>query len=395
MAEHSRPIKIIRVIARLNIGGPAVHTILVTKAFHGSRYTNILVAGVEGKEEGSMDFLAEQHSVKPLILKGLGREISILDDLKTLWRLYRLFRKERPDIVETHTAKAGAVGRLAAWLAGVPIRIHFFHGHVLYGYFGRFLTWVFKMIERANALITHRIVACSEKVRQDLIHFRVASPNKIVTIPYGFELDQFVQAADHPGSVRAEFGVASSVKVVGIVARLVPIKGHEIFLEAARRLVEKMPGTDMEFWIVGDGELRESIKSKVAELGLTEKVRFLAWRKDMEAVYADLDALALTSFNEGLPLVIIEAMAAGRPVVATNVGGVAEMVLSGETGFVVSVGDSEAVADALAQILSDPNRSREMGTLAMKISCERYGMQRLVKDLESLYESLLPRRGCH
>jgi len=291
--------------------------------------------------------------------------------------------------VETHTAKAGAVGRVAAWLARVPVRIHFFHGHVLYGYFGKLLTWVFKMIERINARITHRIVACSEKVRQDLIQFRVAPQEKIVTIPYGFNLSRFARAAACPGKIRAELGVSTSVKVVGIVARLVPIKGHEVFLQAARNLVEKMPESELEFWIVGDGELRESIKSQVTHLGLTSRVRFLEWRQDIESVYADLDVLALTSFNEGLPLVIIEAMAASRPVVATNVGGVPEMISEGETGFVVPVGDSEAIAEGLSRILGDPNRAKAMGVLGQKLSFEKYGIERLVRDLEALYESLL------
>ena len=391
MVDSSERIKIIRVIARLNIGGPAVHTILLTQKMQNDCYHNVLVSGKEGPDEGSMDFLARQHGVQPIILPGLGREISLLDDLKTLIQLYRLFRREKPTIVETHTAKAGTVGRLAAFLARVPVRIHFFHGHVLYGYFGRLKTWVFKVIERLMAIITHRIVACSEKVRQDLIRFHIASPGKIVTIPYGFPLEKFVGAAHKAGQIRKQMGLTSEAKVVGIVARLVPIKGHEVFLEAIELLLQKGLGLSVHAWIVGDGERREELKAMAQQLQIQDHVSFLAWREDIENVYADLDVLALTSFNEGLPLVIIEAMAAGKPIVATNVGGVPEMVFDGQNGFVVPVGDSQAIADRLEGILCNSPKGVEMGKAGQKFALEHFSTERLTYDLDLFYQSLIVR----
>lgn len=366
-----------------------MHTILLSKEMEGEKYHNILISGIESQDEGSMTYLAEQHGIEPVVLEGMGREISLVDDLRTLWRLYKYFRAERPDIVETHTAKAGTVGRIAALMAGVPTRIHFFHGHVLFGYFGRFKSWTFKMIEKILACSTHRIIACSEKVRQDLILFNVAPPEKIVTIPYGFYLDKFQQAAQSPGTIRKELGIATETKLVGIVARLVPIKGHHVFLDAAKKLVENEPDLDVKFLIVGDGELREQVQKQVEALDLQEKVILLSWRQDVEKAYADLDLLALTSFNEGLPLVIIEAMAARKPVVATNVGGVPEMVIDGETGFVVPIGDSDGLGEKMAVVLKNPDLMEAMGKKAQELSLSRYGIQRLVSDLDSLYQSLL------
>jgi glycosyltransferase involved in cell wall biosynthesis len=382
---------VLRAITRLNIGGPAIHAILLTQGLQSERFRSVLVSGKEGPGEGSLLDMADRHGVRPVLVEELGREVSIVDDLAAVTRLYRLIRQVRPEIVHTHMAKAGTAGRLAARLAGVPLVLHTYHGHVFHSYFGPLKTAVFLNIERLLSRLSDRLIAVGHNQRQDLIRYRVASPDKIVSVPLGLEIESMLGADSERGRLRAELGLDRADKLVGIVARLVPIKAHEVFLQAADQVRRLVPRA--RFLVVGDGERRAELEHYTRQLGLDDTTFFLGWRRDMRAVYADLDAVVLSSLNEGSPVAIIEAMAAGRPVISTDVGGVSEVVESGRSGLLVPPRDAAALANAVTLVLSDPVAANRMGQAAREAVYPKYSSSRLISDLEQLYLSLARAKG--
>ncbi|MBA2449123.1 MAG: glycosyltransferase family 4 protein [Chloroflexi bacterium] len=379
-------LRVLRAITRLNIGGPAIHAIILTRGLQNDRFASVLVTGREGPREGSMRELAVTRGVRPLVLEELGREVSPTNDLRATLRMYRLICRARPHIVHTHMAKAGTAGRLAARLAGVPIVVHTFHGHTFHSYFGRARTALLLQIERALARLTDRIVAVGEDQRREIVAYGIAPASKIVPIPLGLELEPMLKAERERGTLRAELGVDNRVRLVGIVARLVPIKAHDVFLEAASRVHTLAPTT--RFLVIGDGERRAELEQLAADRGLADAVRFLGWRGDMQRVYADLDVVALSSNNEGSPVALIEAMAAARPVVATAVGGVPEVVCDGENGLLVPPRDPAALAEGILRLLREPERATAMGLAGRAHVYPRYAAGRLVADVERLYLEL-------
>jgi glycosyltransferase involved in cell wall biosynthesis len=386
------PIKIARVVTRLNIGGPAIHTILLTAALDdGVAFSSTLITGTTAKHEGDMLDVARAHLVEPVVLAALGREISPLDDLVSLARLVTLFRQLKPDVVHTHMAKAGTIGRLAARICGVPLIVHTYHGHVFHSYFSPARTRVFLFIERALGLATNRLLVIGDGQRDEIASYGVAPLKKLETIRLGLELGQFLQAERARGELRRELGIDPDVPLVGIVARLVPIKAPEIFLQAAVNVRDALPR--VQFLIVGDGERRLELETLTAELGLSECVRFLGWRSDMVGVYADLDVVALTSLNEGSPVALIEALASARPVVSTAVGGVPEVVIDGKTGLTVPVSDVAALAEAILTLLRDPLLGEQFGKAGRQHVYPRYDSSRLVDHVKLLYLRELAARG--
>jgi glycosyltransferase involved in cell wall biosynthesis len=382
----------LRAITRLNIGGPAIHAILLTEALDdGVVFSSTLVAGSTAPHEGDLLDLAAAHSVQPKLLPALGREISPADDLVALAEMVQLVRRTRPDVVHTHMAKAGTVGRLAAHLCGVPLIVHTYHGHVFHSYFGRAKTRVFLTIERALGLVTDRIIVLGEGQRHEIAGYGVAPPRKLEPIRLGLELGQFLDAEHARGGLRRELGFAASTPLVGIVARLVPIKAHEVFFEAARQVLQVEPG--VRFLVIGDGERRAELAALVERSGIREAVTFLGWRRDLRTVYADLDVVALTSRNEGSPVALIEAMAAARPVVATAVGGVPEVVVDGVTGLTVPPSNPPAVADGMLRLLRDRDLAQRLAIAGRHHVYPRYDASRLVDDVRMLYLRELASRG--
>ena len=288
-------------------------------------------------------------------------------------------------------AKAGTVGRLAARICGVPLIVHTYHGHVFHSYFGRARTRVFLTIERALGLATHRIVVVGDGQRDEIASYGVAPLSKIESIRLGLELSPFLRADTARGALRRELGIEGSTPLVGIVARLVPIKAHEVFLEAAVRIRAALPA--VRFLVIGDGERRHELETLAHKLGLADSLTFLGWRRDMVGVYADLDVVALTSLNEGSPVALIEALAAARPVVSTAVGGVPEVVIHGETGLTVGVSDASALADAVLALLRDPSLAATLGAAGRRHVYPRYDSSRLVNDVRNLYLRELAARG--
>ncbi len=386
------PIKILRAITRLNIGGPAIHAILLSRALNdGALFESTLVTGTTAQHEGDMLDLARARSVEPVVLPALGREISPLDDLVSLAHMVKLVRDLRPDIVHTHMAKAGTVGRLAAKICSVPLVVHTYHGNVFHSYFSPTRTRIFLTIERALGLATNRIIVVGDSQRDEIARYGVAPLHKLTTIRLGLELDQFLDAERHRGELRRELGIDAGTPLVGIVGRLVPIKAPEILLQAAINVRNSLPTA--QFLVVGDGERRQELETLVDHLGLRASVRFLGWRRDLVRVYADLDVVALSSLNEGSPVVLIEALASARPVVATAVGGVPEVVLHGETGLTVPVSDVAALGGAVLTLLRDRPLADRLGKAGRRHVYPRYDSSRLVEDVRQLYLHELAAQG--
>lgn len=382
-------IRVLRIIARLNVGGPSVHASLLTRRLDPDRYDSLLVAGTEGPSEGSFLELEPQAMAALRRIPELGREIRGLHDWMAFQKIVRIIREFRPHVVHTHTAKAGTLGRLAAWLCQVPVVVHTYHGHVFRGYFSPAKTRAFIAVERWLARRTTCLVGVSEQVRREVLALGIGSDDRFCVVPLGLDLDRFLHADARRGELRRELGVAADVPLIGLVARLVPIKAHEVFLRAAAAMTRFKP--DAMFVIVGDGERRQALGALAARLGIAERVRFLGWRNDLDRVYADLDVVALTSRNEGSPVALIEAMAAGRPVVATRVGGVADLIVDGEHGLLCPMDDFAAVAAQVTRLLDTPDlrlRLREQGRARVHQS---YGAPRLLDDMDVLYQRLLER----
>jgi glycosyltransferase involved in cell wall biosynthesis len=391
MEQPPEKIRILRVIARLNIGGPAIHTILLTKLLSPERFSSTLVTGQVSPSEGDMHYLAEEKNISPHVIPELGREIRWRDDLVALRKLYRLICTLRPTIVHTHTAKAGMLGRFAAKLAGVPIIVHTFHGHVFHSYFSPAKTRLFLWIERILGKLTDTILTVSPKQREEILSYHIGHHDKVRTIDLGLELQEFVNCHDRRGKLRQELGIDLDVPLIGIVARLVPVKGHTYFLEAAKHLIKRCP--QVQCVIVGDGELRNSLEQLTNTLGIRSHIHFLGWRRDLPEIYADLDLVVLSSLNEGSPVALIEAMAAGKPVVAPQVGGISDLVLHEKTGVLVPSKDSYALAQGILQVLALPVQDRvAMGKTGQARVYPKYHITTLVNNIETLYEELLTQK---
>ena len=383
------PIRVMRLIARLNVGGPAIHVSLLTVGLNDETFRSTLVAGTVGSDEGDMTYLAREMGLNPVIVPWMGREVSPLNDLRALGALVRLMRDIRPHVVHTHTAKAGFLGRLAARLAGIPVVVHTFHGHVFHGYFGPLKTGVFIWLERLAARLSDAILTISDGLRDDLIGYRIAPPERIRVVPLGLKLQPLTRIGELRGRFRRECGYSTDAPLVGIIGRLVPIKNHELFLQAARQVHEALP--EARFVVVGGGERQPELESLAASLSLSDVVSFTGWRRDLPAIYADLDTLVISSRNEGTPVSIIEAMAAGVPVVATAVGGVPDLLRGGDLGMLVPSDDPAALADAIGAALA----ARQSAHLdeARAWALKRYDAERLIVDMRALYIDLLERKG--
>ena len=381
-------IKVLRIIARLNIGGPAIHVVNLNNGLNPKRFESLLVSGTENPGEGSMLDYAFSHGVQPIVIPEIVGEATFKPrDLKALAKLYRLMRRERPHIVHTHTAKAGFLGRVAAQLAGAPVILHTYHGHVLHGYYSPLKTNLLRWMERVLARITDCIVAVSPQVKNDLVAYGVAPADKITVIPLGFDLEPFFGCQQYKGEFLRELGLDDGTRLVGIVGRIFPIKNHHLFLESAARVSSNADA--VRFVIVGDGILRPEMEDYARELGISDRVIFTGWRRDLPRIYADLNVLVVSSNNEGTPVSAIEAMASGVPVVGTKVGGVPDIITDGENGYLVPPRDPEALAGAVLRLLQNPELASRMGQVGQTMARERFAIRRLIGDTENLYSQLL------
>jgi glycosyltransferase involved in cell wall biosynthesis len=417
--------KVVRIIARLNVGGPARHVAWLEAGMRRRGVESLLVSGVVPPGEDDMSYFAESLGVRPHLIPEMSREVSPKDAL-TVWKLYRLFLRERPDIVHTHTAKAGTVGRAAGllyrwltpsalWGRPRPCRfVHTYHGHIFHSYYGRWKTRLFLAVEQLLArLATDRVVVISPQQLEEIQgRFRVGRRGQFEVIPLGLDTRAFDEWPARRASLRREWGASDADVLVGIVGRLTEVKNHRLFLEAAalfkkRRAFEAEAGAGagagrVSFVVVGDGHLRGELEEYARALGLHDDVKFAGLRDDPENFYPALDVVALTSRNEGTPLTLIEAMANERAVVATAVGGVVDLlggVAEGELrrphawqicerGVQVRPGDAEGFADALAHLVADEPLRRALGGRGREYVTRNYSVERLVADVLRLYEGL-------
>ncbi|HZC28328.1 MAG TPA: glycosyltransferase family 4 protein [Gaiellaceae bacterium] len=389
-----QPVRVLRVIARLNMGGPALHVAYLTAGLAKRGYETTLVAGSLARGEDSMAFVADELGIQVERLEELHREISPVRDAVAILRLARLIRRVRPHILHTHTAKAGAVGRLAALLAGdarPPIVVHTFHGHVLRGYFDPLRTAGFRLLERWLATKTTALVAVSPQVRDDLVRLGVARPEKFAIVRLGIELAERVASSDGRGETRRYLGILEGRFAVGWVGRMTAVKRGGDVLEGFKLLRER--GVDATLCLVGDGPDRPHLERRAHELGIIRDTLFLGYQEDVGPLYGAFDALVLPSGNEGTPVSVIEALAAARPVVATKVGGVPDVVRDGEDGFLVSPGATDELADRLARLARDPELRERLGAAGRERVLPRYAVDRLVDDVDRLYRSLLEAAG--
>lgn len=342
-----------------------------------------------------MAFVAERLGVEVLPVTQLHREISPVRDAVAAVRLARLIRRLRPHIVHTHTAKAGAIGRLAALLAGGtprPIVVHTFHGHVLRGYFGAPKTFAFRQLERALALVTDALVAVSPQVRDDLVELGVARRERFVVLRLGIELERRVATENGAREeTRRQLGVPAERFLVGWIGRMTGVKRTDDVLLAVERLRGR--GVDAGLCLIGDGPDRDRVERRAHELGIARHCLYLGYQEDVAAWYAAMDAFLLPSANEGTPVSAIEALASGTPVVANRVGGVPDVVSEGVDGFLVEPGDVEGAADRLAELASDPELRARLGEAGRREMFERYSVSRLVDDIDRLYRTLLVAKG--
>lgn len=403
MMTPGRPIRILRMIARLNVGGPAKHVVWLTEALNNDEFETTLVTGVVPPGEQDMSGFAAQHGVKPEIIREMSREISPAD-VVTIGRAYRLMRRLKPDVVHTHTAKAGTVGRLAGFLyrfvtpgtlIGRPRRvrfIHTYHGHIFHSYYGPAKTRLFLAIERFLARVnTHRILVLSEQQLHELRdEFRIGKPEQFAVVRLGIDLEDCRGSAGDRASLRSELGIADSAVVIGIVGRLTAIKNHEMFL----RVAALFPSDAAKFVIYGDGADRTTLEKRVRELAIADRVVF-AGTREPATIYASADIIALTSLNEGTPLTLIEAMANGRPIVSTAVGGVVDLlgrivetVADGdrayeirERGITVRSGDAPSFVTALHRMMSDEPLRRGFASSGSTYAAQTYSKERLTADI--------------
>ncbi len=376
-------IRVARVIARLNVGGPAIQAIALTRRLEPLGYDTLLIRGSEAPREGSMDHLAEELGVRPLRIARMGRELGV-GDIGAFVSLVRVLRRLRPDIVHTHAAKAGTLGRLAALVPGrgrPRVTVHTFHGHSLEGYFSRPKATLFRCVERFLAARTTRLIAVSAEVRDDLVRLAVAPAAFIEVVPLGLDLARFdvepAARARRGGELRALLGIPAGARVVTLVARLVPIKRVDRFLAVARELADL---DDVWFLVVGDGELHDELRA----LAQPERIVWAGMQRDMPAVCFASDVVVLTSDNEGTPVSLIEAQAAGVPVVATRVGGAAAVV-DPRTGLLVDRDDVAGFACAVRTLLA---RGADAGDPRAHV-VEAFSLDRLVADVDALYRRLL------
>ena len=379
-------LKIAHVITRMDWGG-APDIVRILCEFLETSYEVKLIIGPSKHLTEKTRLFLQKFRENVIIVPYLKREINPLLDLLALVKLLLIFKKEKFDIVHTHTAKAGFLGRIASWFAGIPRIIYTPHGHVFYGYFGLLMSKIAITLERVVAYLTSKIMVFTELEKRDLIAFKVTTPDKIVVINSGLELEKYKDVVVDVQSKKYELGIEEDISVIGMIGRLEPVKGPGYLIEAARMVIEKIPR--VKFLIVGDGSLRNDLESQCEELGVLNEFIFTGWKEDVQTILSMLDILVLPSVNEAVGRVLIEAGACGVPVIATNVGGVPEIVRDDQTGILVPPRSPEALAQAIIDLITNEHRRQQMGIIAEDWIDDRFSAHRMVEKVSNSYNELV------
>jgi glycosyltransferase involved in cell wall biosynthesis len=398
MKTPCNKIKVIHVITRFDKGGSAENTFITVCDLDKARYDVVLVTGAslpgnvgdpEAEAIQANVTAAREHQVRLIGLRHLVRDLKLFSDVMVFFSLIKIIWRERPHIVHTHTSKAGILGRWAAWFCRIPIIVHTPHGHVFWGYFSPWQTRLFVLLERWAARITTAIVTLTPQEKEDHLRFRIAPKEKFTVIHSGVDLQTFRADLYPPSETKALLGIPSEMTVVGTVGRLTPVKGQEVLIRAASELISR--GEKIFLVLLGDGELRRHLEDLSYRLDIAGYVRFLGWRPDVAQVMAACDIFCLPSRNEGMGKVLVEAMAMGKPIIASSIGGIPDIVRSGENGILVPAGDAAAWAEAIAHLCRDPEERRRMGDAGMQMApC--YSSEEMIKRIDRLYEELLNKK---
>lgn len=395
--------RVLRILNRLIIGGPAINATYLTK-YMAPEFETMLVIGGKDDHEQDADHLSMDLGITPVEVPEMKRSISPVDDGIAYKKIKRLIEKFRPDIVHTHAAKSGVIGRLAADACNVPVIVHTFHGHVFHSYFNKWKTNTFIQIERYLAKRSTGIIAISELQKQELSNiYKICPAEKMKIIQLGLDLDKFQLHQDiKRAEFRQKYNLFDGDIAIGIIGRVVPVKNHSLFVAAAKRVLEQTSAR-VKFVVIGDGDMRPQMEAEFKEAGIDyayypENPReataiCTSWQTDMDVVLAGLDIVALTSHNEGTPVSLIEAQAASRPVVSTNVGGVADVVTDNLCGFITEPNDADIFAEALLQLINKPEMRTYFGTQGRNFVQTKFSYQRLVGDMSEYYYSLLDKKG--
>ena len=391
--------RVLRILNRLIIGGPTINATYLTK-YMEPEFETMLVIGGKDDHEQDATYLTDQLGIKPVVVSKMKRSIHPVNDGQAYLEVKALIEKFKPDIVHTHAAKAGIIGRMAADACKVPIVLHTFHGHVFHSYFSKWQTESFIMLERYLAKKSTGIVAISPIQKDELANtYNICPPDKLQIIPLGLDLDKFRINPEHKRiDFRKKYLIADDDLAIGIIGRIVPVKNHTLFAEAAARVLAQ---TDkkVKFIIIGDGDMRQQLESEFRSLNIDyayfpqehrlATATCLSWQLNMDEVLAALDIVALTSHNEGTPLSLIEAQAAGKPIVTTNVGGVADVVLEGQTGLLIEAGNADKFAEGLGKLINDSGLRKRFGAKGLEFAHSNFSYHRLVKDMSAYYNTLL------
>jgi glycosyltransferase involved in cell wall biosynthesis len=392
--------KVLRIINRFNLGGPTFNAAILTR-YLAPKYETLLIGGKEEASEKSSSFILDQFGVEGKIVEEMQRKVGFLNDRDAYKTVKGIIKDFKPDIIHTHASKAGALGRSAGIAYGKAKLVHTFHGHVFHSYFGRIKTGIYKNIERALALKTDKIIAISERQKLELVKkYRITTADKVEVIPLGFELEKFSTDQDAKREqFRKNFNLDEDEIAVGVIGRLAPVKNHKLFLDALQ-VAKNGTTKKIRAFIIGDGEERENLKEYATLLGLAylngdfsgkEKpdVQFTSWIKEIDIATAGLDIIALTSHNEGTPVSLIEAQAAGKPIISTKVGGVIDTVIPNQTALLVKANDSRRYSKALLKLIENENYRQKLSQQGIAYANEKYHFSRLVSDMDKLYTSLL------
>ncbi len=365
------------IITRLDVGGSTENTVISVTRMPRAEFTGSLISGLTSDPPPGLSETLSRAGVPWIQVPHLRRLVRPVADCRALFELRRVLRRMPPDIVHTHSSKAGFLGRLAARAAGVPHILHTPHGHIFEGYFSPVTTRIFLALERVAARFTDRIITLSDEEARDHLRHGIGRPEQFVTIPSGVDLDG-VRAA-------TPLRLISGGPVIGVVARLTSIKGLNYLIDAAPPVLRRCP--EARFLLVGDGEMRPALEAQARALGLGDRLTFAGFRADVPSVMAGMDLVALPSLNEGMGRVLVMAMALGKPIVATRVGGVAELLGDGEAGLLVPARDPLALAEAIGTLLEDPARAAALGEAGRR-RAPRYSAQAMLDALAKMYREV-------
>lgn len=395
-----KKIKVLRIIHRFALSGPMLNAVLLSEYLPSDKYETFLIGGEGDEGEENAEYIFQERGINYSKISKMKRSINLKDDIAAYLEICNIIKKFKPDIVHTHAAKSGTLGRLAAIRCKVPVVLHTFHGHVFHSYFSSVKTRIFISIERFLAKKSTKIIAISNLQKKELgYEFRICEPSKINVVPLGFKFDKFIIDQEiKRKKFRNEFSINEKTVAVGIIGRLAPIKNHRLFIDAAHNLL-KETNQSVHFFIVGGGNLQSELEEYAQNKGIPvaspsitnqeAKMTFTSWRKDVDNVVAGMDIIALTSLNEGTPVSLIEAQAAGKPIVSTNVGGIEDVVLKGKTALLSETNNLNDFKNNLLQLVENEKVRNSMANVGREFVIEKFGYKRLVKDFDKLYNELL------